>query len=578
MRKKLKGLSWLAALVFSLPSAHAQVVAPSGTMGAGTHLYLRCNSTSWDVNEASRLKPSVEKDFLRELTFEVKESWMTEAGDDCVITETPQLGAWGDWQKYYGGQLSFLRVPESARIRVATEPQENLNFKLRFPALGRYRFTLNTRDGYFSVRKDALPQPGEVAWTLPGNMLTDTQGRLFLSNYYPQNSISLVNGATGLPEWTYSAESYISFYGNCSTDDAIFVSLTGRVAALSLKTGREIWSTNLNGALKDSYGYLNCYPGHDQVYLSYGADRTTLVSLKRSNGQALWSWTAPAFAGIMGVDNQRIFVSSYVDAKSSLKALHKINGAELWQADPGTGYHTLTDDGALFWVSGSQLMAVSPGTGEALWTYNGRQDDSIWLTFEQNGLFVHEKSRISSVEKKSGRVLWTYDYSNFAAQFPYTQILKAGVVLVRANDYSAGISRQIALNSWTGKVLWEREEGGANSYVSEDNSSGTWIISGKSIKALDPWTGAVRWVYTLDSEAPFENIMTVLEQDNATVYVSYGFLGSKYPPMGVLALDMKNGQLKWKTWMESSLYRVGGDSRTLILNAGYYGSTKALRK
>jgi hypothetical protein len=41
---------------------------------------------------------------------------------------------------------------------------------------------------------------------------------------------------------------------------------------------------------------------------------------------------------------------------------------------------------------------------------------------------------------------------------------------------------------------------------------------------------------------------------------------------------MKNGQLKWKTWLESSLYRVGGDSHTLILNAGYYGSTKALRK
>ncbi len=577
MRKNLKTLCWMASMAFSLAPVQAQTPVDSTVLGASTHLYLRCNSTSWDVNEISRLKPS-QPDFLRELTFDVKEQWMIDSGDDCVITETPQLGGWGDWQKYYGGQLSNLKVPESARIRVPSEANESMNFKLRFPALGRYRFTLNTRDGYFSVRKDAVPAAGDVAWTLPGNMLTDSSGKLFLSNYYPQNSLSLVNGESGLPVWTYKAESYISFYGNCSTKDAIFVSLTGRVAALSITTGRELWSTNLNGALQDTYGYLTCYPGHDQIYLSYGADRTTLVSLNRTNGRAIWSWTAPAYAGIMGVDNQRVFVSSYHEGNTSLKALHKINGVQIWEADPGSGYYSFTDDGSLFWLSGSQLTAVSPGTGQALWTYNGRQNDSIWLTFENNGLYIHEKTRISSLDKKSGRALWVYDYSAFADQYPYSQILKVGVIVVRVNDYNAGTSRQIALNSWTGKVIWEREEASTGSYLSEDNASGTWVINGKTIKSVDPWTGDVRWSYTLASDAPWESIMNVLEQDRSTVYVAYGFVGSKYPPMGVLALDVKTGQQQWKTWMESSVYRVGGDSRTLILNAGYYGSTKALRK
>jgi hypothetical protein len=72
--------------------------------------------------------------------------------------------------------------------------------------------------------------------------------------------------------------------------------------------------------------------------------------------------------------------------------------------------------------------------------------------------------------------------------------------------------------------------------------------------------------------------MTVLEQDDSTVYISYGSAGSKFPPMGVLALDMKAGQLKWKNWVESSIYRVGSNSQTLILNKSHYGSTKALRK
>jgi outer membrane protein assembly factor BamB len=577
MRKKLITLCWLSPMLFSLPSALAQTTANVSSIGAGTHLYLRCNSTSWDVSEVSRLKPSQSED-LRELSFEVKEPWMTEAGDDCVITETPDLNAWGNWQHYYGAQLSSLRVPESARLRLPAEPEENLYFKLRFPSLGRYRFVLNTRDGYFSVRKDAVPQSGEVAWTLPGNMLSDGLGNLFLSNYYPQHSLSLVDAESGLPRWTYKAEDFISVYANCSTKSLVVVSLSSRVVALSLKNGQEVWSTDLNGALKDAYAYLTCYSDQNEIYLSHGTDRTTLVSLNRKNGQFLWSWTAPAYAGIMGVDAHRVFVNSFHDARTSLKALHKINGVELWEADPGSGYHSLTEDGHLFWVGGSQLSALSPGTGQELWSFTGEQDASMWISFEHNGLYVHEKNRLSALEKKSGRLLWAYDFSNFADQNPYSQILRTGVVMLRVNDYDAGVSRQIALNSWTGKFLWEREEASTSSYLSEDNQYGTWLIHGKSIKAMDPWTGTLRWTYTLDSENPWENIMSVLEQDGSTVYVAYGFIGSKYPPMGVLALDIRTGALKWKNWMESSLYRVGGDSRTLILNAGYYGSTKAIRK
>jgi len=576
MRKIINSLWWVMGLLFSLPSLTAQT-ASDPLLGAGTHLYLRCNSTSWDVNEMSRLKPDAQN-FLRELSFEVKESWMIEAGDDCVITETPDQNAWGAWQNYYGGQLSSLRVPDSARLRLQTDPNESVNFKLRFPTLGRYRFVLNTRDGYFSVRKDAMPQAGDVAWTLPGNMLSDTLGRLFLSNYYPQNSLSLVDGTTGLPQWTYKAASYISFYGNCSTADTAFVTMPGRVAALSLKTGQEIWSKNLNAMQQDTYGYLNCFAKHDEIYLSYGADRTTLVSLQRSTGKTLWSWTAPAFAGIMGVDSGRVFITSYQDATMSLKALDKSDGRELWRMNPGAGYFTLTEDGALLLVDGSVLTAIAPESGRTLWNYSGQRNDSIWISIEQNGLYVHEKTRISALDKKTGRILWTYDYSSFVDQYPYTQILKAGVVIVRVNDYNANTSRQIALNSWSGKVLWEREESGTSSFLSEDNQSGALLISGKTIRAMDTWTGQTRWSYTLPSQQPWENIMGVLETDGSTVYAAYGFIGGKYPPMGVLALDAATGTLKWQTWMESSIYRVGGDSSTLILNAGYYGSTKALKK
>jgi hypothetical protein len=453
-----------------------------------------------------------------------------------------------------------------------------MNFKLRFPTLGRYRFILNTRDGYFSVRKDALPQAGDVAWTLPGNILSDDLGRLFLSNYYPQNSLSLVDAKTGLPQWAYKSKSYISFYGKCATADIAFVTTPGRVVALSLKSGKEIWSKELNATPQDTYGYLNCFAGQDEIYLSYGATRTTLVSLQGSTGKTLWSWTAPAYASIMGVDSGRIFITNFKDATMSLKALDKNDGRELWQMNSGVGYFSLTEDGALFLVAGDLLTAIAPDSGRTLWNYRGQQNDTIWLSLEQNELYVHEKTRISAFDKKTGRILWVYDYSSFAEQYPYAQILKAGVTIVRVDDYNANVSRQIALNSSTGKVLWEREEPSTSSFLNEDNQSGTWVITGKSMRAIDPWTGQTRWTYTLPSNQPWENIMNVIEVDGSTVYVAYGFTGSKFPPMGVLALDVATGSLKWQTWMESSVYRVGGDRNTLILNAGYYGSIKALQK
>jgi outer membrane protein assembly factor BamB len=280
----------------------------------------------------------------------------------------------------------------------------------------------------------------------------------------------------------------------------------------------------------------------------------------------------------MGVDSQRVFINNYADAQSSLKALQKNSGVELWEAHLVKGYYTQAEDGSLFWVSGSEVNSIAPDSGKILWTFRAQPDDSLWLTFENQGLYVREKTRMSLLDKKSGHVMWSYDYGPFADQYPFTQVLKSGVVLIRVDDYAGLNSRHIALNSSTGKVIWERAEANAISSISEGNMSGTWIISGKTIKALNPWTGAIRWTYSLESEELSKHIMTVLEQDDSTVYVSYGSAGSKFPPMGVLALDMKTGHLKWKNWVESSISRIGSNSRTLILNKAQYGSTKALRK
>jgi hypothetical protein len=249
MRTQAKFLGWLSCLLFSFVPGLAQSAQPTARIGEGTHLYLRCNATNWDVNEANRLKSGAQS-FLRELTFEVKKTWMTEGGDDCVITETPERNAWGAWQNYYGAPQPTLHVPESAWLRTQLDSAENMVFKVRFPSLGRYRFVMNTRDGFFSIHKVTTPRTGEVAWTLPGKLIRDAQGQHFLSASYQQNSLSLVDTETGLLRWTYRTKTPLAFHDSCSTQDTAFVTIPGRVLALSNQDGREIWSTDLNGDLQ----------------------------------------------------------------------------------------------------------------------------------------------------------------------------------------------------------------------------------------------------------------------------------------------------------------------------------------
>ncbi len=577
MQKNCGALGSMLGLLLSLAEAKAQTVPDITSIGQGTHLYLRCNATAWELNDKTRLLPSSSK-FLWEIVYEVKEPWMVQGGDDCIITEAPEFNAWGSWQKNYGGQFTNLRIPESSRLRLQEKSDESANFKLVYPSLGRYRFVLNTRDGYFSVNKEAPAKAGEVTWTLPGNIVHDSFDRLFVSNYYPQNSLSLVDPLSGLPRWTYSSSEYFSFYSKCSNKDLSFITVNGRVAALSVLTGREIWHNDLNGTLRDNYGYLSCFPNTEQVYVSYGSEHTTLAGLKKTDGTLLWSWTAQGYAGILGTDSQHIFITSYQEGNTTLLALDKKNGQELWRTEEGSGYYSIADDGLLYLINGQTIRRIHGDTGHILWSYSGQASDSIWISFEQNRLLLHEKSRISLVDKNQGELIWSYDFSRYAKLYPYAQILRSGVILIRINDYSQAWSKQIALDSRTGHEIWQREDEQLSGYYTEDKQGGLWLIDGKTLSGIDARTGTTRWSFTLPSTNTGENIMSIMECDGESLFVSYGFIRSKYPPMGVLAFDVKSGRLKWQSWLETSLYLVGSDANRLILNAGYYGSTKALQK
>src|SRR3954471_764829 len=115
MRRPIESIQWVGPVgLLSLLSACSG--APGGpatsdvesvsdveqAATASTYFYFRCNATGWGVNGATLLVNKTDDPDVVELAYNVKAQWMTESGDECVITETPAHNAWGAWQKDYG--------------------------------------------------------------------------------------------------------------------------------------------------------------------------------------------------------------------------------------------------------------------------------------------------------------------------------------------------------------------------------------------------------------------------------------------------------------------------------------------
>src|SRR5262245_53381457 len=87
-------------------------------IGVDTFLYFRCNSTSWDVDDASRVRSTdAPGEFV--LHYNVTEDWMMTDGDPCIFTETNQLNGWGTQQTFFSARDTTngtLGIPAASRL------------------------------------------------------------------------------------------------------------------------------------------------------------------------------------------------------------------------------------------------------------------------------------------------------------------------------------------------------------------------------------------------------------------------------------------------------------------------------
>jgi hypothetical protein len=152
-------------------SLETQVASEGSAEQAATvarSVYFRCNSTSWDPTDASRLKPSTSNPSQLELTFEVKERYMVEfGGDSCIFTETAALNGWGDWHQH----LSVNGAVRAPGTGYAPGTPASSNFAVQYEKLGRYRIVASSVMGGYTFNISAAttgtPVPAPLFFAYP---------------------------------------------------------------------------------------------------------------------------------------------------------------------------------------------------------------------------------------------------------------------------------------------------------------------------------------------------------------------------------------------------------------------------
>lgn len=236
----------------------------------------------------------------------------------------------------------------------------------------------------YSLNPDAASAAERVNWRFEG-----AEGRFIGSPLVTEEGIFAPNADGNLYAldldgrilWPPFHTQQAQWATPASDGERIYIpSMDHRLYAVDLKTGSEIWSTDLSGAMVDTPALS------DDGWLYIGTFGSELIALNSEDGTEVWRlatkgwvWSGP------GLNSERLYVG---DLEGTFYAVDRLNGTVIWERTFGSP------------------IADTPFVTE----------EAIYLTTEEGSVIALDKN---------GKTLWTQtvDGKIYALPIPYDDLL-----------------------------------------------------------------------------------------------------------------------------------------------------------
>jgi outer membrane protein assembly factor BamB len=558
--------------------SETRIASATQALGEGSFLYLRCNATGWGVDANTRLLTTGTPG-VYELLFDVKESYMLNGGDDCVITETPVEDGWGSWQKYYAPSWGTLEAP--AAISFTQEFTADVrNFKVKYKELGRHRAIVNTLEGYVSIARAGDLKGGDVLWSSAGNYSSDAKGTLYRVS---AAGISRVDGATSLPQWTVATDGYGYLDPSCSGADLALVrsGSTPTITGLDAATGATRWTVNLGAEVGSSWFQIECDIARDALFVASGATNE-LFAFRRSSGQRLWSSSASGGLRYAGsAANYTLAVASGNTTPALIAFDDRGTPAWILAGTEGSWLTTALDAAGRLYVNDGTVRRLDASTGKVLWKAEAAEGESF--AYYNGAPYRRGAGFLTRLDGETGAAQWTFAPAEYAGNW-VDPVLAADGTLYSSlstwrpcestNPYECADTTVYALDAGTGAQRW-RATYAQNGRVWTDARGGAYFSKQYEFSALDTATGAVRWTVQNPAATPSGYYggfwSSIVDVDANGVYLQFYGPGYRYALSGLMAVNPSSGAVRWSKYDGSwGYYAFASDAQRIFATKSRY--------
>ena len=326
----------------------------------------------------------------------------------------------------------------------------------------------------------ARPKPGTLLWRsqplVNGESvlgLVPAGGVICVGDGF--GNIYGLNAASGTTRWRRTFRDNSSGYlPLAAAGGRVFAVGSGRVAALSAATGRQLWSVPAAGV---EPGFPPQLPTYFVVYTTGVVcvldARGNVAGLDPRTGRAMWRRPPPKSAGFAAgaAAQDGVLYVAETTGRGGVTALDVRTGRLRWAAPAPSVASTLlvldsviagTPTASPSYDAGQLTFALDKATGRPLWRANFDTQTYSSIAGEGDRVYVHvdllagavtEGTAISALAARSGRRLWR---DTFPSQSTGGTIAAAGGLLYAG--FREGILR--ALSPATGAVIWRRSTSG----------------------------------------------------------------------------------------------------------------------